>query len=96
MVKKRFGNGAVVGDDNIAIDYWYPDCRPIKLYFLTHLHADHIDGLTRAWSKCPIYTSELNCKLASKFIPGLNSSCFLPLKLNVETPIALTRYAYVI
>ena len=91
MVQKRFGNGAVIGDGNIAIDFWYPDDRPIRLYFLTHLHADHIDGLTKAWSKCPIYTSELNCKLAPKFIAGLNTSILRPIKLNVEVPIAISR-----
>lgn len=91
MVQKRFGNGAVVGDDTIAIDYWYPDSRPVKLYFLTHLHADHIDGLTSAWSKGPIFTSELNCKLASKFIPGLKTSKLVPLKLNEETQIPLSK-----
>ena len=91
MVQKRFGNGAVVGDGNIAIDYWYPDSGPIKLFFLTHLHADHIDGLTSSWSRGPIFTSELNCRLVSKFIPGFHISKLVPLKLNQETQIPLSK-----
>lgn len=85
----KFGNGSVIGDGQIAIDYWYRD-KSAKLYFLTHLHADHIDGLTQTWYH-PIYTSELNCKLAPKFVPGINPKLLKPLPLNEETRLKLTR-----
>ena len=90
MARPRFGNGAIIGDDQIAVDYWYPSphVEAPKIHFLTHLHADHIDGLTRTWTK-PIYTSETNCKLVSKFVPGLKSHLLRPLKMNEEIKIPL-------
>lgn len=84
------GNGAIVGDGTLGIDYWYKDQTSPLLYFLTHLHADHIDGLTKAWSS-PIYTSELNCQLAPLFIPGIRKSLLKPLPLNEEIAIPLFR-----
>ena len=73
MVKKRhFSNGTIIGDNIIAIDYWDSDPRP-RLHFLTHLHADHIDGLTSIWNK-PIYTSELNCKLLPYIIKKVKNN----------------------
>ena len=84
-------SGNLIADDNIAIDLWHAsDSRP-KLHFLTHLHADHTVGLTHFWHK-PIYTSEMNSKLAPMFIKGLSPSLFVPLQLNEETPLDLSGY----
>ena len=84
-------NGAIVGDEQIAIDLWKPDAvSQAKIHFLTHLHADHIKGLSKTWSR-PIYTSLLNCKLAPEFIHGLNPQLLMPLEINKETKLSLTR-----
>ena len=56
----------------------------IRLYFLSHLHADHTVGLNSSWSRGPIYTSPLNAQLASKVIPNLGTTqkLLVPLELN--------------
>jgi DNA cross-link repair 1B protein len=84
---KSFGNGSIIGKGTIAVDYWYDDKQPL-LHFLSHLHADHIDGLNKSWN-FPIFTSELNCKLAPKFISGINTNLLVPLKLNKEHALPL-------
>ena len=84
-------NGNLIADNKISIDLWNAsDSRP-RLHFLTHLHADHTVGLTQFWHK-PIYTSEINCKLAPLFIKGLCPSLLVPLRLNEETTLDLSGY----
>lgn len=63
----------------------------IRLYFLSHLHADHTVGLNSSWSRGPIYTSPLNAKLASKVIPnlGVAQKLLVPLELNTSHLIPL-------
>ena len=80
-------NGNLIADDTIAVDLWKSNSRA-SLHFLTHLHADHIVGLSKYWQK-PIYTSEINCKLIPCFIQGLDPSLLRPLRLNEETLIEL-------
>ncbi|KAE8749599.1 hypothetical protein FOCC_FOCC003587 [Frankliniella occidentalis] len=59
----------------IVVDKWdasflrRPGCKP-HYFFLTHLHADHIKGLTSTWSRI-IYTSPFNAWL-------------LPMRRNVK------------
>ncbi|XP_034246942.1 pneumococcal serine-rich repeat protein-like isoform X2 [Thrips palmi] len=59
----------------IVVDKWdgsflrRPGCKP-HYFFLTHLHADHISGLTSTWSRT-IYTSPFNAWL-------------LPMRRNVK------------
>ena len=64
---------------------------PIRLFFLSHLHADHTFGLNSAWSYGPIYTSPLNVKLAAKIIPNLGATqnLLVPLELNTSHLIPL-------
>jgi DNA cross-link repair 1B protein len=63
----------------------------IRLYFLSHLHADHTVGLNGSWCRGPIYTSPLNVKLAPKLLPnlGMTQNLFVPLELNVPHLISL-------
>jgi len=73
------GNGHVI-HDVIAIDCWRPqelasrqqkhsDSGPVRLFFLSHLHADHTVGLTAAWNASKvIYTSKVNKELAPLFL----------------------------
>ena len=64
---------------------------PIRLFFLSHLHADHTFGLNSSWSYGPIYTSPLNVKLAAKIIPDLGAThnLLVPLELNTSHLIPL-------
>ena len=95
MVKDGFSNGAIIGDDNISIDHWENPNNTIKttirprIYFLTHLHADHIHGLNRYWNK-KIFTSALNCKLAPCFIKGIDEKLLIPLELNKEITLSIS------
>lgn len=47
--------------DVIAVDAWRPKdlgTSDVRLYFLSHLHADHIVGLNSSWARSgAIYTS---------------------------------------
>ena len=63
----------------------------IRLYFLSHLHADHTVGLNGSWCRGPIYTSPLNVKLAPKLLPnlGMTENLFVPLELDVPHLISL-------
>jgi DNA cross-link repair 1A protein len=55
-------------------------------YFLTHFHADHYIGLTKAWSHGPIYCSSLTSRLLRLSL-SVNPSSIHPLELDVEYTI---------
>ncbi|KAL5508975.1 hypothetical protein EMCRGX_G004247 [Ephydatia muelleri] len=56
-------NGLQIPDTPIVVDYWrQKDVPPRSLFFLTHIHADHITGLTASWSST-IYCTPITCKL---------------------------------
>ncbi|CAG5118709.1 unnamed protein product [Candidula unifasciata] len=56
-------NGHILYGTNIAVDYWKIQGRGNNfVHFLTHLHGDHIVGLTSSWHK-PIYCSEFTAHL---------------------------------
>ncbi|KAL0889651.1 hypothetical protein Bca101_013634 [Brassica carinata] len=55
-------------------------------YFLTHFHADHYIGLTKAWSHGPIYCSSLTSRLLTLSL-SVNPSFIHPLELDVEYTI---------
>ncbi|KAK7072707.1 5' exonuclease Apollo [Halocaridina rubra] len=58
-------NGHVIPGTPIAVDVWkISNVSQARLFFLTHLHGDHINGLTSSW-RYPIYTSALNANLLS-------------------------------
>ncbi|EDV28172.1 uncharacterized protein TRIADDRAFT_21698, partial [Trichoplax adhaerens] len=57
------GNGVLIPDTPIAIDYWRErQCNQSKLFFLSHYHADHMEGLNSSWS-LKIYCSEITASL---------------------------------
>jgi hypothetical protein len=59
-------NGCVIPGTSIAVDYWQAQKHPgIRLFFLTHLHGDHIVGLTDTWRR-PIYCSPLTGQLLAE------------------------------
>ncbi|KAG7563640.1 DNA repair metallo-beta-lactamase [Arabidopsis suecica] len=55
-------------------------------YFLTHFHADHYIGLTKAWSHGPIYCSSLTSRLLRLSL-SVDPSFIHPLELDVEYTI---------
>ena len=57
------------------------------LYFLTHLHTDHTQGLTSTWTE-PIYTSELNAELVISMLK-VNPSLVIPLEIGTTIMIDL-------
>ncbi|XP_045165129.2 uncharacterized protein LOC123529027 [Mercenaria mercenaria] len=59
-------NGSLIPYTPIAVDFWkIRECPQARIFFLTHLHGDHITGLTSSWSY-PIYCSEITGKLLVK------------------------------
>lgn len=56
-------NGVLLAGTPIAIDYWRErHCSHSKLFFLSHYHADHMEGLNSSWS-FKIYCSQLTAGL---------------------------------
>ncbi|KAK7102786.1 5' exonuclease Apollo-like [Littorina saxatilis] len=56
-------NGSIIPGTSIAVDFWPADKHPgIRFFFLTHLHGDHVVGLTSKWRR-PIYCSPLTARL---------------------------------
>ncbi|XP_043102400.1 5' exonuclease Apollo [Puntigrus tetrazona] len=60
-------NGKVLPDTPIAVDCWQlRKCHHVRLFFLSHMHADHTSGLSSTWSHRPIYCSPLTAKLLQR------------------------------
>lgn len=56
-------NGKVIPGTPIAVDFWKTrECPNARLFFLTHLHGDHIVGLSSSWQH-RIYCSEVTGRL---------------------------------
>lgn len=56
-------NGKVIPGTPITVDFWKTrECPNARLFFLTHLHGDHIVGLSSSWQH-KIYCSEVTGKL---------------------------------
>ncbi|KAH3819460.1 uncharacterized protein LOC127881765 [Dreissena polymorpha] len=58
-------NGCVIPHTPIAVDFWKVRDGPQTIHFLTHLHGDHISGLTSSWDR-PIYCSQVTKELLVK------------------------------
>lgn len=57
-------NGKVIPHTPLAVDFWQVrKCAHVRLFFLSHMHADHTSGLTSSWSHRPIYCSPVTAKL---------------------------------
>ncbi|KAK4714266.1 hypothetical protein R3W88_020173 [Solanum pinnatisectum] len=55
----------------VSVDRWTAGSQ---VYFLTHLHADHLSGLTTKWSRGPLYCSRITAKLFPIKFPGFDLS----------------------
>lgn len=90
-------NGLIIPKTPIAIDFWKPrQCPHVKLYFLTHLHADHTSGLSSSWNYHKIYCSEVTKKLAL-FKFGIKEEFLvtLPMEQSVVIPLDELRTEFV-
>ena len=59
------------------------------VYVLTHVHTDHLRGLSNSWNYGPIYCSRLTCYLILNKFPDLNH-VLKPLPLEQPTTIPLS------
>lgn len=59
---KGKGNGHILPGTNIVVDLWNKHCHGQLIHFLSHIHGDHIVGLTSTWMK-PIYCSQLTAEI---------------------------------
>ncbi|GAV71176.1 DRMBL domain-containing protein/Lactamase_B_2 domain-containing protein [Cephalotus follicularis] len=63
----------------ISVDRWADGSQ---VYFLTHLHSDHTQGLSSTWAKGPLYCSPLTAKLFPFKFPNFGLSLLRPLHTN--------------
>lgn len=69
-------NGCRIQGTSIAVDFWR--WTPgIKSFFLTHLHGDHVAGLTSTW-RHPIYCSPVTARLLADR-KGVDEFMIIPL-----------------
>ena len=75
-------NGAVISNTPIAVDFWrLRHCQHSRIFFLSHMHADHTVGLTSSWNTYKIYCSEVTRKLVIAKL-GVNSDLVVGLPLD--------------
>lgn len=60
-----------------------------QVYFLTHLHADHTNGLSATWNKGPIFCSRLTAKLFPFKFPAFNLSLLRILEIGSWHSVSL-------
>lgn len=70
----------------ISVDRW---SEGSQVYFLTHLHADHTNGLSATWSKGPIFCSRLTAKLFPFKFPAFNLSLLRILEIGSWHSVSL-------
>ncbi|XP_042519825.1 5' exonuclease Apollo-like [Macadamia integrifolia] len=70
----------------ISVDRW---SEQSQAYFLTHLHADHTNGLSSKWSKGPIFCSPVTAKLFPFKFPGFHLSLLTVLEIGISHLISL-------
>ena len=82
-------NGAAIPGTPIAVDFWrLRQCPHSRIFFLSHMHADHTAGLTSSWNTHTIYCSELTKKLVTAKL-GVNSDLVTGLPLDEHIIINL-------
>ncbi|XP_017676847.1 PREDICTED: 5' exonuclease Apollo [Lepidothrix coronata] len=56
-------SGTVLAGTPIAVDFWsLRRAAGARLFFLSHMHADHTVGLSSTWSR-PLYCSPITARL---------------------------------
>ncbi|CAL5391335.1 unnamed protein product [Camellia sinensis] len=70
----------------ISVERW---SEGRQVYFLTHLHADHTNGLSSTWKRGPLYCSRITAKLFSSKFPGFKLSLLRILDIGQWNSIPL-------
>lgn len=70
----------------ISVDQWSDGSQ---IYFLTHLHSDHTQGLSSKWSKGPLFCSRLTAKLLPFKFPNFKLSLLRVLEIGLWHSISL-------
>ncbi|XP_068658605.1 uncharacterized protein [Aristolochia californica] len=70
----------------ISVDKWG---QPSQAYFLTHLHADHTQGLSRRWKRGPLFCSPITAKLLPTTFPGFDLSLLRVLEIGSASSVRL-------
>ena len=87
-------NGAVISGTPIAVDFWkLRQCPHSRIFFLSHMHADHTAGLKSSWNTHTIYCSELTKKLVTAK-RGVNSDLVTGLPLDEHIIISLDEQGH--
>ncbi|CAO2829824.1 unnamed protein product [Amaranthus hypochondriacus] len=73
-----------IPETSFTVDaFRYGAIKGCSAYFLSHFHADHYGGLTKAWSYGPIYCTSITARLVRMCL-YVNPSYICPLELDVE------------
>ncbi|XP_061356783.1 uncharacterized protein LOC133301176 [Gastrolobium bilobum] len=70
----------------ISVDRW---AEGSHVYFLTHLHSDHTQGLTSSWSHGPLFCSRLTAKLLPFKFPNFDLSLLRILEIGTSHTLSL-------
>ncbi|PSS14442.1 5' exonuclease [Actinidia chinensis var. chinensis] len=70
----------------ISVDRW---SEGSQVYFLTHLHADHTNGLSSTWKRGPLFCSRITAKLFPFKFPGFKLSLLRVLEIGQWHSISL-------
>lgn len=70
----------------ISVDRWDEQSQA---YFLTHLHADHTQGLSRRWKRGPLFCSPTTARLFPAKFPGFDPSLIRALEIGSTHLISL-------
>ena len=89
------GNGAILENTQIAVDFWRARKYPwIKHFFLSHVHADHTEGLTPSWRHA-IYCSDVSRKLLIHKI-GIDESLIEAIEVGVPKAFSSKNGGFVV
>ncbi|CAH9094780.1 unnamed protein product [Cuscuta europaea] len=70
----------------ISVDRWGSGSQA---YFLTHLHADHTQGLSPSWRRGPLFCSRVSAKLFPSKFSGFDLSLLRVVDIGTWYPLSL-------
>ncbi|CAI0550346.1 unnamed protein product [Linum tenue] len=70
----------------ISVDRWTAGSQ---VYFLTHLHSDHTQGLTSGWARGPLFCSRLTAKLFPTRFPDFDLTLLRVVDIGVWNSVPL-------
>lgn len=94
MLPKTFHGIITLDDISIAVDN-FTKFNGI-IYFLSHIHSDHIKGLTDRWDKGIIYCSDITSKLISFTFPNISKQAIRSLSMDFPHAIDLGNSKFIV